>query len=253
MKNGALDPDFRPPVLREFHVTLSNPAPPSSEFDADPLRRYAETFPALIEDNPFGSYVVDAGLRLLHASKDARRGFASVTPLIGRDLAEALHIVWPEPFAREVLARFQHTLATGDPYVARGTVERRADIDAVEAYDWRLERISLPDGTYGVVCYYYDFSERFLWEQRLQQSEARLALVQEAARIGWWDWNIVSRTLEFSEQCKALFELPPDAVLSYQLFLSAIHPEDVAQNRWGRPAHGEGGSSVRRGDEGAPS
>ncbi len=208
-------------------MPLSDPAPPSS--DLDPKHRYAETFQALIEDSPFGSYVVDAGLRVLHANKDARRGFAGVTPLIGRDLVEALHIVWPEPFAREVLAHFQDTLATGEPYVARGTVQRRADIDAVEAYDWRLERICLPDGTYGVVCYYYDFSERFLWEQRLQQSEARLALVQDAARIGWWDWDIVPDTLEWSEQCKALFLLPPDAVLSYQRFLSAIHPEDAAR------------------------
>jgi PAS domain S-box-containing protein len=216
-------------VRREFQVVLSDPSPAPSDFDADLLRRYAETFQALIEDNPFGSYVVDAGLRLLHASKDARRAFASVTPLIGRDLAEALHIIWPEPFASEVLARFQHTLATGEPHVARGTVEHRADIDAVEAYDWRLERISLPDETYGVVCYFYDFSDRFLWEQRLQRSEARLALVQDAARIGWWDWNIVSGTLEWSEQCKALFQLPPDAVMSYRRFLSAIHPEDAAQ------------------------
>ena len=152
-------------MLREFEVTLSDQVPAPSDFDADPLRRYAETFQALIEDSPFGAYAVDADLRVLHASKDARRGFASVTPFIGRDLAEALRIVWPEPFASEVLAHFQHTLATGEPYVARGTVQRRADIDAVEAYDWRLERISLPDETYGVVCYYYDFSERFLWEQ----------------------------------------------------------------------------------------
>jgi PAS domain S-box-containing protein len=218
-----------PPVPCQFEVALSDQAPASSDLDADPLRRYAETFQGLIEDNPFGSYVVDAGLRVLHASKTALRGFASVTPFIGRDLAEALRIVWPEPFASEVLARFQHTLTTGEPYVSRGTVEQRADIDAVEAYDWRLERIPLPDETCGVVCYFYDFSDRFLWEQRLQRSEARLALVQDAARIGWWDWNVVSGTLEWSEQCKALFELPPDAVMSYARFLSAIHPEDTAQ------------------------
>ena len=210
-------------------MDLSDPVPSPSDFDADPLRRYAETFQALIEDSPFGTYVVDSGLRVLHASEAARRGFASAAPLIGRDLAEALHIVWPRTFASEVLAHFQRTLATGEPYVARGTVQRRADIDAVEAYDWRLERVSLPDETYGVVCYYYDFSERFLWEQRLQQSEARLALVQDAARIGWWDWNVVSDTLEWSEQCKALFLVPPDALLSYRRFLSAIHPEDAAQ------------------------
>ena len=39
----------------------------------------------------------------------------------------------------------------------------------MEAYDWRIERIVLPDGQFGVVCYFYDLSERNSYEEQLKQ------------------------------------------------------------------------------------
>ncbi len=67
--------------------------------------------------------------------------------------------MWVEPFASEALARFRRTLDTGEPYTAMRTVERRQDVPEVEAYDWRIERVTLPDGRFGVVCYFYDLTE----------------------------------------------------------------------------------------------
>ena len=51
-------------------------------------------------------------------------------------------------------------------------MEQRADIDEVEAYDWRIERITLPDGRFGVACYFYDLSERNIYEDKLRQALA---------------------------------------------------------------------------------
>jgi PAS domain S-box-containing protein len=135
------------------------------------IRRNHDTFYNLIQNNPFGVYVVDADFRLAEASQGSRRVFANVDPLLGRDFADVLRIVWAEPFATEASARFQHTLATGEPYSSPRTVESRGDIQQVEAYDWRIERIVLPDGRYGVVCYFYDLSERLAFERKLQTSE----------------------------------------------------------------------------------
>jgi PAS domain S-box-containing protein len=138
------------------------------------VRRNAETFHGLVENHPMGIYVVDADFRLHSASRGARRAFANVpSPLLGRDLAECLRFIWPEPFASEAIARFRHTLATGEPYVAT-TTEQRRDIDDIEAYDWRLERITLPDGRLGVVCYFYDLTERQRLENALRESESAL-------------------------------------------------------------------------------
>src|SRR5262249_14635666 len=68
----------------------------------------------------------------------------------------------------EVIGRFGYTLATGEPYHSRSTVERRADIGATETYDWKIERVTLPDGRNGVVCHFYDLSERQRHEEHIK-------------------------------------------------------------------------------------
>lgn len=119
-----------------------------------------ETFFKLIENAPFGVYLVDADFRLRQVSAGAQKVFQNVRPLLGRDFAEVLRIIWTEPFASEAISRFRHTLETGEPYSNDTTTEYRSDIPAVETYDWKIERITLPDGQYGVVCYFYDITER---------------------------------------------------------------------------------------------
>ncbi len=124
------------------------------------LRAAHDTFRHLVERSPFGIYVVDADFRLVQVSEGAQKVFQNVRPLIGRDFADVLRTIWPEPFASDTIERFRRTLETGAPFQAERTVEARADIAATEAYDWRIERIVLPDGRPGVVCHFYDLSER---------------------------------------------------------------------------------------------
>lgn len=132
------------------------------------LARNAETFTNLVKSNPFGIYVVDADFKLTEVSRGAGKVFAGIAPLLGRDFAEILRVLWEEPFASEAIGQFHHTLESGEPYVSHKTVEQRANVDEVEAYDWRTERIVLPDGRYGVVCYFYDLSERISYEEQLK-------------------------------------------------------------------------------------
>ncbi|WP_143467699.1 GAF domain-containing protein [Leptolyngbya ohadii] len=122
------------------------------------LRQSQEMFSTLVADAPLGVYTIDAEFRFQQANQTAVRAF-NLQPLIGRDLAEALRIIWQEPFATEAIDRFRHTLATGEPFYSQPIVEPRADIDEIQSYDWQLHRITLSDGSYGVVCYFYDLSE----------------------------------------------------------------------------------------------
>ncbi|PYE53831.1 PAS domain S-box protein [Deinococcus yavapaiensis] len=148
------------------------------------VRANAETFTNLVQNNPFGIYVVDADFRLTEVSRGARKVFENVRPLLGRDFAQVLRLIWTEPFASEAISRFRNTLATGEPYVSTRTNEQRQDVDETEAYDWRIERLILPDGRFGVVCYFYDLSERLAWEAKLQASEARLTAALDALPVG---------------------------------------------------------------------
>jgi PAS domain S-box-containing protein len=144
------------------------------------LRRNHETFFKLIQNSPFGVYIIDSQFQLRQVSAGAQKVFQNVRPLILRDLAEVLRGIWEEPFASEAIARFRHTLETGEPFVARDTTEKRHDISEVESYDWRIERITLPDGQFGVVCYFYDLSDIKRAEAEIRQ---RVGEAEEARRI----------------------------------------------------------------------
>jgi hypothetical protein len=76
------------------------------------------------------------------------RNFENVRRLIGADPAEAAVYL-----ARAVCQRcdrpFPHTLDASEPFHAPSSVERRKDIDVVESYDWKIERVTMPDGRFG--------------------------------------------------------------------------------------------------------
>ncbi len=152
----------------------------------DLLHDNAQTFASLIEHNPFGVYVVDADFRMRHMSRGAQKAFENVHPLVGRDFAEVVRAVWTEPFASEVIERFRHTLATGEPFASPVTVEQRADVAGAGAFDWCITRIVLPDGRQGVLCHFYDLSERKHLEAQLQHSELRYRALVEGTTVASW-------------------------------------------------------------------
>lgn len=156
---------------------------PAPELHGTPDSQH-DSFNSLIENAPFGVYVVDARFRLCQASAAARKAFASVQPLIGRDFGEVVRAVWPEPFASKVLAHFRHTLDSGDAYAEPTVGEIRKDTPAIETYDWKIERIVLPDGAFGVVCYFYDLTERQQADEALRRRTAQFETLFNDAPLG---------------------------------------------------------------------
>jgi PAS domain S-box-containing protein len=71
-----------------------------------------------------------------------------------------------------------------------------------------------------------DITESKLAEEVLKISKERLLFATEGANLGIWNWNIVTGELIWSNQCKALFGVPPDETMSYQRFSDALHPDD---------------------------
>ena len=60
----------------------------------------------------------------------------------------------------------------------------------------------------------------------LEDSEERLRIALNATELAIWDYQPDSGTIDSDERGKALFGLPPDAVLTYEQFLSSLHPAD---------------------------
>ena len=185
-------------------------------------------FRELVERSPFGTYVVDSHLRILHMNDAGQHGaFRNVRPIIGRDFSEAMRILWPEPVATDIIAIFRHTLETGTPYGSRDFLNPRADVNQTEAYEWELHRVTLPDGQYGVICYYFDSTTLRHTEHALRESEERLRLAQQAARIGTFEWNIQTHVHTWTPELEALYALKPGEFGQTQVaWEQLIHPED---------------------------
>ncbi|HKT33910.1 MAG TPA: response regulator, partial [Nitrospira sp.] len=131
-------------------------------------------FKTLLEQAPLGVYLVDADFRIAQINPVALQVFGHIPELIGRDLEEVLHLVWEKAYADELITIFRKTLETGEPYAAAEHIERRLDRELTESYEWRIDRIVLNDGRFGVVCYFRDVSMYVLAREALQKSEERL-------------------------------------------------------------------------------
>ncbi|MEO8268496.1 MAG: PAS domain-containing protein [Aureliella sp.] len=104
----------------------------------------------------------------------------------GRSLEESLKAIWSADVADEVIALFRHTLQTGEVYTSLQFIHRRVDKDATEAYDWSIERIVSPVDGYGVVCYFYDNTQRQHSVDMLRQSERYFREIADASPAMLW-------------------------------------------------------------------
>jgi signal transduction histidine kinase len=138
------------------------------------VRRRSEQFEILLNRAPLGVYLVDADFRIVQVNPVALPVFGDIPNLIGRDFEEVVRIIWEKPYADELVTIFRRTLDTGEAYSAPERIERRVDRGITESYEWRVDRIMLPDGRFGVVCYFRDVSVQVLAREALRQSEDRL-------------------------------------------------------------------------------
>ena len=138
------------------------------------LRQRSAQFEILVNQAPIGIYLVDGQLRLRQVNPVARPTFGEISDLIGRDFSEVMHILWEAESADEIVQIFRHTLATGESYQTPERIQPRLDRKVTEYYEWRAERIPLPEGGFGVVCYLRDIALEVQQRVALQEARDRL-------------------------------------------------------------------------------
>jgi len=119
MERGADDYLIKPFSARELlarvqtHLELARVRKQSQEV----LRQRTAQFETLLDAAPLGVYLVDADFRLQQVNPTARLSFGDIPDMIGRDFDDIIRVVWPAAYADEIVARFRHTLETGEPYI----------------------------------------------------------------------------------------------------------------------------------------
>jgi PAS domain S-box-containing protein len=146
------------------------------------LLRSQTLFSALIAQAPVGVYVVNSSFELLQVNPKAKPLFKKFAPLLGRSFSEIIHVLWPAEIADAVVERFRHTLRTGESYQSPEFDERRQDTGAQEVYEWQIQRVTLPAGEYGVVCFFNNITARKRAEGALRRLEALTATNSKLTR-----------------------------------------------------------------------
>ncbi len=74
-------------------------------------------------------------------------------------------------------------------------------------------------------------SNHEILQQRIQELEAEvqsLAMAQEVAQVGSWDWHLLDNTLAWSDETFRQFGLEPQELKpSYEIFCQFVHPDEL--------------------------
>ncbi len=156
------------------------------------LRQRSAQFEILVDQAPIGVFLLDGDLRIRQVNPVARPSFGPIPDLVGRDYSELLREMREPEYAAELVRIFRHTLATGESYHAIERARPRRDRAASEYYDWRVDRIPLPGGGHGVVCYFREVSA---------ETQARAALQEARDHL---ESRVRERTEELDKAYKSL-------------------------------------------------
>ena len=96
----------------------------------------------------------------------------------------------------------------------------------------------LPDGRRFLVTMATDVTERRQADEALRDSQERLRMAVEATGLGTWDFNPIPAGCTWSERCKEIHGLPPDAEVDYGEYLLRVHPGRLGPG----PPRGAGGA-----------
>ncbi len=164
------------------------------------------------------TYVNEQGANIIGQTRDA---------MIGR----SLWAIFPEPVGSDFERAYQTAMAQ--------RVTASAEFFYAPLNGWLEAHIYPSEG--GISVFFQDVSARRRAEQALRQSQADLSWAQAVGQVGSWRLNVRRNELLWSDENYRIFGVPKGTPLSYETFLSMVHPEDLeyVNRKWTAALHGE--------------
>ena len=63
-------------------------------------------------------------------------------------------------------------------------------------------------------------------EVALRESDHRMTMAADAARLGMWIWDLPSGDIWLTDKCREILAVAPDTTVTYDLFARRLHPHD---------------------------
>ncbi|GAB3801841.1 hypothetical protein GCM10028819_29900 [Spirosoma humi] len=141
----------------------------------------------------------------------------------GLPLSAFINAIHPEDQQR-VMSLIDEAIRSGNTYEAEYRISLHGQTKWVLArgqgiYNSNQQPLTLS----GVLV---DVTDRKQVELHSQIVEASFRLSLEAARMGTWEYRLLTDELIWSDRTKELFGLPASASVDYRIFLQALHPDD---------------------------
>ena len=128
---------------------------------------------------------------------------------------------------------------TGEPY----DIEHRILVD--DQIKWIREKAELEfdknDNLIGAFGTCQDITERKQAEQALRESRHDLDRAQAVAATGSWRLDVRKNELRWSDENHRIFGIPKGTKMTYETFLSVVHPDDrnFVDKKWKAALEGE--------------
>ena len=210
---------------------MNQPEPdPQAALDALRLSE-AQTREQLVELSliyelaPVGLCLVGTQLRFVRINE--RLAAINGAP-VHAHLGKTVRDVVPE-IADRIEERYRRVLVTGAPIldaeITATLPPRRGQERTFLASDYPV--LSETGEVEGIVSVVQDVTERKNVERELEAARFRLAEAQRIAKVGSWEWNLVTDVVWWSEEMERMIGRPDEGGgRSFDDMLELVHPED---------------------------